>query len=962
MNKHIEIIKIVIIYALFGSAWIYLSDTFLGHYTQDDTIITKLAISKGLLFILFTSVLLYLLIARLSTRIDHSTQALRQSEERQRLLLKNSSDCLAIVDAEGIFQFISPAVTKISGFSTDELQGTSLDTIIHPDDLKETMAAWNEAILHPEKTITIRYRQIHKSGEVVFLEAVTQSFLNEPAINGVIASVRDITERMQNENALRRTNETLSQFIKHSPIYAFIKEVGPTESRTLYASENYRDMIGIPGSEMVGMTMEELFPADLAAKITADDQTVVSNGRILHLDEDLHDRNYTTIKFPIVLGEKHLLAGYTIDITARKQAEMALQRSRMLLEITERLTNVGGWEWDVKKQQMTWTAGTYRLHGFTPDEFPPESSELIQRSIACYAPEAREKILTAFERCATEGHAYDFECGFTTADGRPRHIRTTGYAVRDESGQIRHVVGTFRDITEEKEAEAQLRLQALVLNQISDLVTVTDLNGKVTYVNDAVTKELGYSREDLIGAPVKKYCKDPTDEATQRQIREKTLHNGRWQSEVISQTADGRAINLACRTQIVFDELGKKIAICGIATDITARKREELEKEKLQAQLTQAQKLESVGRLAGGVAHDFNNMLSVILGYSGLALEQMEPDQPIYIALQEIKQAAQRSADLTRQLLAFARKQTVTPQVLNLNETVKSMLNMLRRLIGENIELVWLPGENPGQIKMDPSQIDQILANLCVNARDAIGDTGKITITTSNVLADAAYCAGRNGFLPGEYVLLTVSDTGCGMDSEMQEHLFEPFFTTKEVGKGTGLGLATVYGVIKQNNGYIEITSVPGQGSTFAMYLPRYMAKADRMQVPEAVQPVVYGHETILLVEDESMILTMVSEMLKSLGYNVLPAATPGEALRLAQDYAGEIHLLMTDVVMPEMNGRDLAKKLLTLYPDIKRLFMSGYTADVIAHHGVLDEGVHFIQKPFTMKDLTAKIKNVLMT
>jgi len=961
MNKHIEIIKVVIIYALFGSAWIYFSDTFLGYFAQDDSIITKVAILKGLLFILVTSVLLYLLIARLSTRINRSTQALRQSEERQRLLVKNSSDCLIIVDQEGILQFISPAVAKISGFSPDELQGRPLDTIIHPDDLKKTLTAWNEAILHPEKTITIHYRQIHKSGEIVFLEAVAQSFLNEPAINGVIASVRDITERMQNEDALRRTNETLSQFIKHSPIYAFIKEVGPAESRTLYASENYRDMIGIPGSEMVGKTMEELFPADLAAKITADDQTVVNNGRILQFDEDFHDRNYTTIKFPIVLGEKHLLAGYTIDITARKQAEMALQRNRMLLEITERLSNVGGWEWDVKKQQMTWTAGTYRLHGFTPDEFPPGSSEPIQRSIACYAPEARQKIRSAFERCATEGHPYDFECGFTTADGRPRHIRTMGYAVRDENGKILHVVGTFRDITEQKEAEAQLRLQALVLNQISDLVTVTDLKGVITYVNDAETKEFGYSREDLIGASVEKYGEDPTCGTTQRQILETTLRDGHWQGEVTNRTADGRTLILDCRTQIVLDELGNKIAICGISTDITERKREELEKEKLQAQLLQAQKLESVGRLAGGVAHDFNNMLSVILGYAGLVLEQMKPDQPMYIALQEIKQAAQRSADLTRQLLAFARKQTVTPKVLNLNETVKSMLNMLRRLIGENIDLVWLPGENLGQIKMDPSQIDQILANLCVNARDAIGDTGKITITTSNVLADAAYCAGRNGFLPGEYVLLTVSDNGCGMDSEMLEHLFEPFFTTKEVGKGTGLGLAMVYGVIKQNNGHIEISSVPGQGSTFEMYLPRYMARADRMQMPEAVQSVVPGHETILLVEDESMILKMVSEMLKSLGYNVLPAATPGEAIRLAQNYAGEIHLLMTDVVMPEMNGRDLAKKLLSLYPDIKRVFMSGYTADVIAYHGVLDEGVHFIQKPFTMKDLTAIIKNVLV-
>jgi CheY-like chemotaxis protein len=350
----------------------------------------------------------------------------------------------------------------------------------------------------------------------------------------------------------------------------------------------------------------------------------------------------------------------------------------------------------------------------------------------------------------------------------------------------------------------------------------------------------------------------------------------------------------------------------------------------------------------------------VILGYSELALNQVEADQPMYSALQGIQQAARRSADLTRQLLAFARKQTVAPKVLDLNETVASMLNMLRRLIGENIDLAWLPGESLGSIKMDPSQIDQILANLCVNARDAIGEAGKVTIETNNVFLDEAYCAGHAGFVPGRYVLLALSDNGCGMDRETLSHLFEPFFTTKEMGKGTGLGMATVYGIIKQNNGFINVYSEPGLGTTLKMYLPRYVAKGDWLPEPEAAKPAATGHETILLVEDEPMILEMTKVMLQHQGYNVLPAFSPGEAIRLALDHAGEIHLLMTDVVMPEMNGRDLARNLLSLYPDLKRLFMSGYTANVIAHHGVLDEGIHFIQKPFTMQDLATKIRNVL--
>jgi CheY-like chemotaxis protein len=354
-------------------------------------------------------------------------------------------------------------------------------------------------------------------------------------------------------------------------------------------------------------------------------------------------------------------------------------------------------------------------------------------------------------------------------------------------------------------------------------------------------------------------------------------------------------------------------------------------------------------------------MLGVILGYTEIALMKGKTDQPMYSALRGIQQAAQRSADLTRQLLAFARKQTVAPKVLDLNEAVASMLIMLRRLIGENIDLVWLPDESLGAIKMDYTQIDQILANLCINARDAIRDTGRITIETSNVIFDEAYCASHLGFAPGEYILLMLSDNGCGMDRETISHLFEPFFTTKEMGKGTGLGLPTVYGIVKQNDGFINVYSELGLGTTFKIYLPRHKVQDEKISEPEGTEPVTTGHETILLVEDEPMILEMTTVMLELQGYTVLSANSAGEAISLAREYSGKIHLLMTDVVMPEMNGRDLARNLLPLYPHLKRLFMSGYTANVIAHHGVLDAGVHFLQKPFTMQDLATKIRAVLV-
>ena len=406
---------------------------------------------------------------------------------------------------------------------------------------------------------------------------------------------------------------------------------------------------------------------------------------------------------------------------------------------------------------------------------------------------------------------------------------------------------------------------------------------------------------------------------------------------------------------------GEPEYLLGISEDITDRKRAEEAREHMQTQLNQAQKMESVGRLAGGVAHDFNNMLQAILGHAELALDRLAPEQPLHADLLEIQKAARRSADLTRQLLAFARKQTVMPKVLDLNETVEGMLKMLRRLIGEDIELAWRPGGDVWPVKMDPSQIDQILANLCVNARDAIAGAGKITIETGTATLDATRCAPHAGIVPGEYVRLAVRDTGCGMDKATLANIFEPFYTTKGMGEGTGLGLATVYGAVKQNNGLVSVDSAPGQGTTFQIYLPRHVARSAPVQAPGApAEPIARGQETVLLVEDEPAILETTRSMLEKLGYRVLATPAPEEAIRLAQAHPGQIHLLMTDVVMPGMNGRDLAKSLASLRPDLKQLFMSGYTANVIAHHGVLDEGMHFIQKPFAMRDLAAKLRETL--
>jgi PAS domain S-box-containing protein len=474
-------------------------------------------------------------------------------------------------------------------------------------------------------------------------------------------------------------------------------------------------------------------------------------------------------------------------------------------------------------------------------------------------------------------------------------------------------------------------------------------NGAIVDANNAAARFYGWSVEELCRMTISQINTLEPEKIKEKIEKVRGLQNTHF--EFNHRKADGTIVDVEVFSSKV--EIDGKEYLHSIIHDIT-------EKRQLEKQLLQAQKMESVGRLAGGVAHDFNNMLGVILGHTEMALEEVKKEYPLYADLKEIQAAAQRSADLTRQLLTFARKQMISPKVLSLNLVVQQMLTLLHRLIGEDIDLVWKPAKDLWPVKMDPSQIDQILANLCVNARDAISGVGKLTIETGMKTFDPSYCTEQTGFVPSDFVLLAVSDNGCGMDKKTLDSLFEPFFTTKDTGKGTGLGLAMVYGIIKQNQGFINVYSEPGRGTTFRIYLPRYLSGDPAVIINPSGEAAPGGNETILLVEDEAAILGLARMMLERMGYGVLAASSPAEALRLARAHAGKIDLLMTDVVMPEMNGRDLAKQLTALCPDIKLLFMSGYTADVIAHQGVLDEGVYFIQKPFSKQELSAKIRKVL--
>jgi PAS domain S-box-containing protein len=575
---------------------------------------------------------------------------------------------------------------------------------------------------------------------------------------------------------------------------------------------------------------------------------------------------------------------------------------------------------------------------------------------ACADCHVRKAVLEAFE---TRSSKMEVEAWLPFPRGETVEDRclliSTAYMELDGSERV---LVCSQDITKRKRAEdalreSEARLQAIIKSNANPIV-VYDANGHPQYLNPAFAEVFGWTLDELRGQRIP-FVSDDQKEMTAAKIDEIYASGKPVKFTGKRLTKRGKTLDVMISAAIIKGPSGKRTGMVVNLIDIS-------EQIKLERQLRQAQKMESVGRLAGGVAHDYNNMLSVIIGYAELALEKVDPSEPLYDDLQKILNAGRRSADITRQLLAFARQQTIAPRVLDLNATVEGVLQMLRRLIGEDINLAWLPGSGVWPVKMDPTQLDQILANLCVNARDAISDVGKITIETDMVTFDEAYCADHAGFVPGDFVMLAVSDNGCGMDRQTLDNLFEPFFTTKGVGKGTGLGLATVYGIVKQNKGFINVYSEPGRGTTFKIYLRKHTGPLIEDQPPR-VESVPRGRgEMVLVVEDEPSTLKLAERMLTDLGYQVLIAENPSAVMQLAAAHTGAIALLVTDVVMPGMNGRDLADQLRTLYPDLKTLFMSGYTANVIAHHGVLDAGVQFIQKPFSKKDLATKVRQTLDT
>ncbi len=722
------------------------------------------------------------------------------------------------------------------------------------------------------------------------------------------------------------------------------------EVNATYANER-----GYRPEELQGESVTTVFPPDMHATVK---DMLGKIDRMGHgIFESVHQRRDGS-RFPVlmqittIMDEQNRPASricYSLDITERKQAQQALAdeavRRRVLIEQSRDgivVLNEDGSVYEVNRSFG-------ELLGYSSEKI------LCLHLWDWDANWTKDELLQKLRSVDIEGSI--FETRLRCADGTLIDVEVAANSA--VVGGRKLVFCVCRDISQRKQAE-QVLLKTQALLNTTERLTRTggwsyDLEIKKISWTDEVYRIHGLSKDYDPNDPRRNLSFiSPKYQAAIDTAFQKAITYGEpydLELELITPQDKSKWVRTSGTAEW---EDGKLIRVFGHMTDVS-------EKLQLEQQLQQAQKMESVGRLAGGVAHDYNNLLSVILGYSELAMNKVDADSKLHADLMEIFKAGERSRDITRQLLAFARKQTIAPEVLDLNTSVEVMLKILRRLIGEDICLNWKPASEVWPIRIDPSQIDQILANLCVNARDAISGVGEITMETKSVCLGDDFCLAHTGFRPGEYVSLKVSDNGIGIEADNLDKIFEPFFTTKGSDKGTGLGLAMVYGIVKQNNGFIDVNSEPGKGTTFTLYFPRCKVEQSAEDKEQNEVGVKKGKgEKVLLVEDDTSLLRLTANILERLGYSVKVADRPREAIRIAEQLEAPIDLLITDVVMPEINGRDLAKQLNSLFPNLKCLFMSGYTADVISRHGVLDKGLHFIDKPFTQRDLSIIVRKIL--
>jgi len=899
----------------------------------------------------------YLALARDITEREQAEKALRESEARYRTILHSAMDGIWRLGMDGRILEVNEAGCRMTGYSEQELLQMQATDLVPADSQEQTLRRLQQILNERECRFEGWLRR--KDGSVFPTEVNVQC--SADGAGYLVGFVRDATGKKRAEAELQQS-EAKARAIVESLVEGviFVDNQGRLQS----ANDAARQLLGERIVELGGP-----FPHQLVDVLGSDGKVLMEEERPvwkalrkgervsgLELGIPNPGGRITWLianAQPVRERTGHLLgvvASY-IDITERKRAQQELLRANLRVNLALESGKFGLWEWDIDAKHLHWDERNLALYGFTKGEFAPRFEAWRER----VHPEDQGRVMAEVSSALANGHRYETEFRIVHPNGGIRHIRGNATVVRDSQGVPVRLLGLSRDVTSRKLAEAEKKQRVELIESIFANIPVMlafyESPHSFALVNQALTRILGWTLEDCQREDFTQLCY-PDVKERERVIQ--FMQSGSGWVDCRTTAKDGSIVVTSWINVKMSD--GRSI---GIGQDIGDRKRAEEEREKLRAELAQAQKMECVGRLAGGVAHDFNNLLTVINGYSELALRKLRPGDPLHRYLYEIKTCGDRATALTRQLLAFSRKQVLQPRVLDLNVVVKEMHTMLERLVGEDVLVTFTLFPAELHVYADPHQLEQVIMNLAVNARDAMPQGGRLRIETGNVTSAEVRSAFPFEPAAGIYVVVAVIDTGAGMDEATRSRVFEPFFTTKAAGKGTGLGLATVQGIIAQSNGCIDLESAPGMGTTFRIYLPAITACV--LETPAgAPVPNVAGTETILIVEDQEEVREFTAASLKTFGYHVIAASNAGEALLIVERSEAPIDLVLSDMVMPYMSGLELVQRLRQAQPAIRSVLMTGYAEDFIAEKGTLNAGVEVIQKPFTPEELALRVRAAL--